>query len=57
MEAYQDVLNLTSTDWAPLVRCARQPQWYRDLVISNALVQTLEDLKMEYPRTAKIWLV
>jgi PPK2 family polyphosphate:nucleotide phosphotransferase len=53
MEAYQDVLNLTSTDWAPWYVVPANHKWYRDLVISNALVQTLEDLKMEYPQDSE----
>ena len=53
MQAYQDVLNRTSTTWAPWYLVPANHKWYRDLVISNALVQTLEDLKMEYPQDSE----
>jgi PPK2 family polyphosphate:nucleotide phosphotransferase len=51
MQAYQDVLNLTSTSWAPWYVVPANHKWYRDLVISTVLVQTLEDLKMKFPQT------
>ena len=49
MQAYADVLSLTSTTWAPWYLIPANHKWYRDLIISRVLVQTLEDLKMKYP--------
>ena len=43
----------TSTAWAPWYIVPANHKWYRDLVISNVLVQTLEDLKMKYPQTSE----
>jgi polyphosphate kinase 2 (PPK2 family) len=47
------VLSLTSTPWAPWYVVPANHKWYRDLVISNVLVHTLEDLKMEYPQNGE----
>jgi PPK2 family polyphosphate:nucleotide phosphotransferase len=49
MKAYQDVLNETSTKYAPWYVVPANRKWYRDLVISTILVETLKDLKMNYP--------
>ena len=49
MQAYEDVLNKTSTTAAPWVIVPANHKWYRDLVISSVLVETLEGLKMKFP--------
>ena len=49
MEAYEDVLSRTSTEYAPWVIVPANHKWYRDLVISSILVETLQNLKMKYP--------
>jgi PPK2 family polyphosphate:nucleotide phosphotransferase len=51
MEAYEDVLGKTSTEYAPWYIVPANRKWYRDLVISSVLVETLEDLKMKYPES------
>ena len=51
MEAYEDVLSKTSTEYAPWYIVPANRKWYRDLVISSVLVGTLEDLKMKYPES------
>lgn len=48
--AYQDVLSQTSTKEAPWVLVPANRKWYRDLIISQALVDTLEGLQMSYPQ-------
>jgi PPK2 family polyphosphate:nucleotide phosphotransferase len=50
MEAYEDVLNKTSTEWAPWVLVPANHKWYRDLVVAHFIVKALEDLHLEYPR-------
>jgi PPK2 family polyphosphate:nucleotide phosphotransferase len=50
MEAYEDVLNKTSTAAAPWIIVPANHKWYRDLVISSVLVETLEKLKMKFPQ-------
>lgn len=50
MEAYEDVLNKTSTRYAPWYIVPSNHKWYRDLLISSVLVNTLEGLHMNYPK-------
>ncbi len=50
MGAYEDVLNKTSTAAAPWYVVPSDRKWYRNLVIAETLVETLEGLIMEYPR-------
>ena len=49
MQAYEDMLSKTSTDDAPWTIVPANRKWYRDLVISSVLVETLEGLKINYP--------
>jgi len=48
-QAYEDALNETSTKQAPWYVVPANRKWYRDLVISTVLVETLKGLKMKYP--------
>lgn len=48
--AYEDVLNKTSTKNAPWFIVPANRKWYRDLVISTALVDALKNLQMQYPK-------
>lgn len=48
-EAYEDMLNKTSTKSAPWFVVPSNRKWVRNLVIANALVDTLKGLDMEYP--------
>jgi PPK2 family polyphosphate:nucleotide phosphotransferase len=52
-KAYEDVLSKTSQDCAPWIIVPANKKWYRDLVISATLVDTLKGLKMEYPQPAE----
>ncbi|MDD5371161.1 MAG: polyphosphate kinase 2 family protein [Anaerolineaceae bacterium] len=49
MDAYEDAIRKTSTDWAPWVIVPANHNWYRDLIVSSYLVEHLESLKMKYP--------
>ena len=49
MQAYEDVLSKTSTEYAPWYIVPANRKWFRDLVISSILVDTLEALNMKYP--------
>lgn len=49
MQAYEDVLSKTSTKHAPWYIVPANRKWFRDLLISTVLVETLEGLKMKYP--------
>ena len=52
-KAYEAVLSKTSQDAAPWIIVPANRKWYRDLIISAALVDTLKGLKMEYPQPAE----
>lgn len=49
MQAYEDALSKTSTKVAPWYIVPANHKWYRDLVISKILVDTLEGLNMKFP--------
>ncbi|MBX3054735.1 MAG: polyphosphate kinase 2 family protein [Caldilineaceae bacterium] len=49
-EAYEVVLSRTSTPHAPWFIIPANRKWYRNLVISQILVDTLEGLDMRYPQ-------
>lgn len=48
-EAYEAVLSKTSTPSAPWYVVPADRKWYRNLVVSEVLVDTLERLDMRYP--------
>ena len=48
--AYEDTLSKTSSDHALWYVIPADKKWYRNWVIANILVETLKDLKMEYPQ-------
>jgi PPK2 family polyphosphate:nucleotide phosphotransferase len=49
MAAYEDALTHCNTPWAPWHIVPADRKWYRNLVISSVLVETLERLDMRYP--------
>ena len=49
MAAYDDALSETSTPWAPWYVIPADKKWYRNLVISNILVDALERLNLRPP--------
>ncbi|MFA6956841.1 MAG: polyphosphate kinase 2 family protein [Thermoanaerobaculia bacterium] len=51
--AYNDALRKTSTDWAPWYVIPANAKWYRNVVIANVLIKTLESLDMKYPPAPK----
>lgn len=51
IKAFEDVLDKTSTEHAPWYIVPANRKWFRDLLISTVLVNTLEGLKMSYPET------
>ena len=50
MQAYEDALEKTSTKYAPWYIVPANKKWYRDLVVASVILETLKDLKMEYPQ-------
>lgn len=49
MRAYEDVLSETSRPWAPWYIVPANRKWYRNVVLSRVIVETLKALKMAYP--------
>lgn len=49
MEAYEDALSRTSQKHAPWYIVPADKKWYRNLVVAEVLVKTLEDLKIRVP--------
>ncbi len=52
-EAYEDLLNKTSTDWAPWYIVPADKKWFRNLLISSVLVDTLKGFDMQYPEAGE----
>jgi PPK2 family polyphosphate:nucleotide phosphotransferase len=49
LEAYEDALTRCSTSWAPWYVIPANKKWYRNLAVSEILVEALEDLHMKFP--------
>lgn len=47
--AFQEALQETSTDHAPWYVVPANRKWYRNLVVSSILIETLEDMDPRYP--------
>jgi PPK2 family polyphosphate:nucleotide phosphotransferase len=49
MQAYEDALSKTSTDYAPWYIVPANHNWYRNLVVASVIDKTLAGLNMAYP--------
>lgn len=49
MRAYDDVLEKTSTKWAPWTIVPADRKWARDWIVADAMVRVMEKLGMRYP--------
>jgi PPK2 family polyphosphate:nucleotide phosphotransferase len=49
MQAYEDALSRCSTSWAPWHIVPADHKWYRNLAVSQTIVEALEKLDMHYP--------
>ena len=49
IQAYEAVLNQTSTAWAPWYIVPANRKWYRNLVVATVIVETLKGLQMKTP--------
>lgn len=50
IQAYEEVLRRCSTSEAPWYIIPANKKWFRNFAVSRILVETLEDLKMKYPK-------
>jgi len=49
MKAYQEMLEETSTDYAPWYVVPAIHNWYRNLVVASVIVKAMKKLDMQYP--------
>lgn len=50
MDAYEDALNETSTNYAPWYVIPADKKWYTRLAVSQIIAEKLESLNMEFPK-------
>ncbi len=50
MQAYEDMVNRTSTKWAPWIVVPSDRKWYRNLTVARAIVKQLKSLDMHFPK-------
>lgn len=50
MAAYEEMLNRTTTAWAPWHVIPADQKWYRNLAVTRAIVSALRDLDPQYPQ-------
>ena len=48
-DAFEDMLSKTSTSWAPWYVIPGDRKWYRSLVIASVIIDTLNNLNMQFP--------
>jgi PPK2 family polyphosphate:nucleotide phosphotransferase len=49
-KAYEDMLNNTSTEYAPWYVVPADNKWFMRIAVAGVIYQTLKDLKVAYPR-------
>jgi PPK2 family polyphosphate:nucleotide phosphotransferase len=49
MRAFEDVLSRCSTPWAPWYAIPANHKWYRNLAVSQIIIEALENLDMRFP--------
>ena len=49
MDAYEDVITATSTEWAPWYVVPADHNWVRNLAVAELLVHALTELDPKYP--------
>lgn len=50
MEAYEDALTRCNTEYAPWIIVPSNKKWYRDLVVTRTIVETMESMGLAYPK-------
>jgi PPK2 family polyphosphate:nucleotide phosphotransferase len=53
MDAYQDVINTTSTPWAPWYIIPADHKWFTRLAVVSVIHQTLNRLNLSYPTVSR----
>lgn len=52
-DAFGKAISACSTDWAPWYVIPSNRKWYRNYVIANIVLSTLEEMKLQYPAPEK----
>jgi PPK2 family polyphosphate:nucleotide phosphotransferase len=52
IEAYDEVLEKCNTEYAPWYVIPANRKWFRNLAVSQILVETMEGMKMQFPKPA-----
>ncbi len=52
MKAYEDVLTRCNTRWAPWFVIPSDHKWFRNLAVSQAIVEALQKLDLRFPKPA-----
>ena len=52
-EAYEDVFNHTSTEWAPWYVIPADHKWFTRMAVAGIILDTLKKLKLRYPTVSK----
>jgi hypothetical protein len=59
MEAYQDLINATSTEWAPWYIVPADNKWAMRAIVADVITSTLRDLDLKFPELneeqLKLW--
>lgn len=50
IDTYEEMLSTTSTKWAPWVVVPSNRNWFRNLLVSEVVRDTLDGLKLEWPK-------
>ena len=50
--AYEDALAKCSTDWAPWFVIPANKKWFRNLAVSEIIVETLSQMDLKYPKAS-----
>jgi len=53
MAAYEDVFRECSTSWAPWYIIPANKKWYRNLAVSQIIVEALEEMDLQLPKPAE----
>ncbi|HTW77574.1 MAG TPA: PPK2 family polyphosphate kinase [Thermoplasmata archaeon] len=53
--AFEEILRKTSTRWAPWYLVPANEKWFRDWVVSNVLVEALDEMALSWPPLPAAW--
>ena len=53
MDAYEDMIRNTATDYAPWYVVPADNKWFTRMVVAAAVIETLESLDLRYPKVSK----